>query len=91
MEDACRTTLHEAISNKDYVTAIDILEEEIVDVNALDSKHNTAMVYFLRRIRNRRTGISHMELYTYHAFMNHNKIDLEILSETQRCIRSYVI
>jgi hypothetical protein len=91
MEDTCRTLLHEAISNKDYVTAIDILEEEIVDVNALDWKHNTAMVYFLRRIRNRRTEISNIELCTYHAFMNHKKIDLEVLSETQRSIRSYVI
>ena len=91
MEDTCRTPLHEAISNKDYVTTMDILEEEIVDVNAIDWKHNTAMVYFLRRIRNRRLGISYMELCTYLAFMNHSKIDLEVLSETERSIRSYVI
>jgi hypothetical protein len=91
MEDPCRTPLHEAISNKDYVTAMMIIEEEIVDINALDSKHNTAMVYFLRRIRNRRTEITYIELCTYHAFMNHSMIDLEVLSETERSIRSYVI
>ena len=91
MEDTCRTPLHEAISNKDYATAMDILEEEIVDVNALDSRHNTAMVYFLRRIRNRKRGISYMEMSTYQVFMNHSRIDLEVLSETGRSIRSYVI
>jgi hypothetical protein len=91
IEDTSRTPLHGAISNKDYITAIRIIEEEIVDVNALDSKHNTAMVYFLRRIRNRKTVISYIEIRTYIAFMNHSKIDFEIVSETGRSIRSYVI
>lgn len=92
--EKCRTPLHWTILYKEYDDALIILKDRSVDINALDHRHNTAMVYLLRKFRELRrleTKPNEKQMMLYEAMIVHPEIDLKQTSDSGKSIREYII
>ena len=92
--EKCRTPLHWTILYKEYDEALSIVKDGSVDINEIDYRHNTAMVYLLRKLRELRrleTKPNEKQIMLYEAMIIHPSIDLEQTSESGKSIREYII